>query len=428
MIGSLDRVLAVPPLPPIATREELIDTLFFAAEIEHAIMCQYLYAAFSIDRTSAALSPHDAELARSFAIELLKIARQEMAHLGMVTNLLIAVGAAPDFDRPNLPIQRDYYAIDLPLALLPFGDAFLALAAQLEEPYADPARAAAARAPAPCYASVAAIYDRIADGLEALAPTTPTLFIGGDDPQISNADFGAAPDQVWYDLTLLPVTDLKSALAAITLIRVQGEGSTVDDPSSHWAIVRRLKTAWDALAPAVRAAMLHPVPANPLTRQRGDVDPTARCVVLRDPRAVAVARLANRTYELLLLLLARLYGRCDATPEDREMYRKYAFFPLMTIVIRPVAEILVQLPAGDGVHAAAPTFELDGPIRTFPEREAFHLQLDERLTHLAEGYTAAAALADMPARLAFVAQNVTYVRDRIRAYIDQQRAAARGTS
>jgi hypothetical protein len=417
MTLSLSLVVARPPIPPIATREDLIDTLFLAAEIEHAIMCQYLYAAFSVDRTSPALSPAHAELSRTFVIEMLKIARQEMAHLSMVTNLLIAVGAAPDFDRPNMPIQRGYYSIDLRFALLPFGDEFLELAAELETPFVDPVRAG----PQPYYPSVAAIYDRIADGVIALgsagAPTAATLFLGGADPQISNADFGAGPNQVWYDVTLLPVTDLTSALAAITLIRVQGEGANADDPNSHYSIVCRMKQLWDALPDDARRVMVRPVPANPLAKQRGDVDPNATCVVLSDPRAVALANVANRTYELLLLLLARLYGRNDATAEDREMYRKYAFFPLMTIVIRPVAEIIDDLPAGDGRHCAACTFELDGPIRTFPDRRAFHIQLAERLGHLADEYARVAAMPEVSERLAFVAQNVAYVRDRIQAYI-----------
>ncbi|MBX3155773.1 MAG: hypothetical protein KF773_07230 [Deltaproteobacteria bacterium] len=428
MMLNVATVVARPPIPPIGTREELIDTLGLAAEIEHAIMCQYLYAAFSINRlgssaggssgpspgnrTSPELSPEEAEVGRTFAIELLKIARQEMEHLGIVTNLLISVGAPPDFDRPNLPLQRDYYAVDLPFRLLPFGDDFLTLSAQLE---ASTSSYDEHLAPRPYYPTVAAIYERLHAGFQAL--DGPTLFLGAKDPQISNADFGAAPNQVWYDLKLLPVTDLPSALAAIDLIRIQGEGATAEDPHSHWAIVRRLKGMWDALSPQARRALLWPVPANPVTQQRGDVDPTVPCVVLSDPRAVALSRLANRAYELILLLLARLYGRNDATAADRQMYLRYAFFPLMTVVTRPVGEILVQLPAGDGEHCAACTFELDGPIRTYPDRSSFHVQLGERLSHLATGFAAAAKLEDMPARLQFVATNVAYIRDRVLGYL-----------
>jgi hypothetical protein len=415
--SAIATILERPPIPPIATREDLIDALGLAAEIEHAIMCQYLYAAFSIDRESAALSPEHAELARTFVMQNLRIARQEMEHLGLVTNLLIAVGAAPDFDRPNLPIQSDYYAMDLPMRLLPFGEEFLALAARLEEPCKEPEP----HEPLPYFPSVAAIYDRIRDGLHALGdpdtPTAATLYLGANDPQISNADFGAGPTQVWYDIELLPVTDQKSALAAIDLIRIQGEGASARDPDSHYALVCAMKRSWDALPPDVRVALVKPVPANPQTFARGDVDRSVACAVLLDPRALALARLANRAYELLLLLLSRLYGANDATAADRDMYRKYAFFPLMTLVVRPVGEILTELPAGDGEHCAVPTFELDGPIRTFPDRATFHVQLGERLSHLAAGFAAVSLMDGVPERMKFVAKNVAYVRDRVLAYI-----------
>lgn len=416
--AQLAAVLARPPIPPIQSREELIDTLGKAAQIEHAIMCQYLFAAMSVERTSPALGPEETELARTFTLQTLAIARQEMEHLGIVTNLLIAVGAPPNFDRPSLPLQPDYYALDLPLALLPFGADFLALAERLEAPDPEPPPHQAL----PYFRSVAAIYDRLRDGIERLGgpggPLEATLFLGAKDPQVSNADFGTTPTQVWYSLTLLPVTDLPSALAAIRLIRVQGEGATATDPDSHYAIVGRMKATWEALSPASRHALQKPVAANPMTRERGDVDPRVPCSVLRDPRAVALARLANRAYELLLLLLARLYGANDATAADRDMYRKYAFFPLMTIVVRPVGEILTELPAGDGAHCAICTFELDGPIRTYPDRVAFGIQLGERLAHLATGFAEVAAMPGVPARLAFVAKNVAYVRDRVLAYIN----------
>lgn len=411
---QLGGLLERPALPPIRTREALIDELGKAAELEHAILCQYLYAAFSIERTSPALSPADSELARTFMLQLLAIARQEMEHLGIVTNLLIAVGASPNFDRPNLPLQRDYFAVDLPLALMPFGDEFFKITAQLEAPCTDPS------APSPFITSVEAIYSRLREGLQFLGgpggPLEQTLFLGAKDPQVSNADFGATPTQIWYSLTLLPVVDLPSALQAIDLIVTQGEGSSAHDPDSHYALVRSMKVQWDALSPESRVAMKKPVPHNPLTRERGDVDPNATCTVLRDLRAVALARVANRAYELLLLLLARLYGVNDATAADRDMYRKYAFFPLMTIVVRPLAEILTDLPAGDGEHCATCTFELDGPIRTFPDRAAFQVQLVERLSHLAAELAAITQMPGVSPRLGFVAKNMAYVRDRVIAF------------
>ena len=416
-LAALRAVAPPRPIPPIETREDLIDALGRAAEIEHAIMCQYLYAAFSLDRTSPALSPEDTETARGFAIDTLRIARQEMEHLGLVANLLIAIGASPNFDRPNLPLPPFYYQLDLPLALLPFGEEFLALAEQLEEPCAEPEP----HPPMPYYTSVAAIYERIRDGFVKLgapgAPTAATLFLGAGDPQVSNADFGAEPAQVWYDIRLIEVTDLASALAAIDLIRVQGEGATATDPNSHYAIVGRMQAQWRQLPPETRTAMIRPFPRHPLTQQRGDVHREVALTVLSHGGATELARAGNRVYELILLLLARQYGASDASDADRTMYRDLAFFPLMTCVVRPLGEILTELPAGDGRHCAVFTFELDGPIRTYPDRDTFHVQLGERLDHLSAALAELAGAPDVPPRLGFVAKNVAYIRARVLAYI-----------
>lgn len=406
----LATVVAKPPIPPITSREELIDALGKAAEIEHALMCMYLYAAFSLDRTAPGLSPADQEHVRAFAATTLLIARQEMEHLGIVSNLLIGVGATPNFDRPNLPLQANYYQVELPLQLLPFGEKFLVLAEQLEEPCQDHPHE-----PLPYFPSVAAIYDRIRDGVARLGEA-PGFFLGAGDPQLSNASFGVPPAQLWYDVALLPVTDRATALAAVDLIRIQGEGATFSDPHSHYSRFKAMHAIWDALPEATRALMVRPAPANPLTVERGDVNPRVTCTVLTDPRAVALARLENRCYELILLLLSRLYGATDASDADRAMYQEQVFFPLMTMVIRPVSEILVELPAGDGRHSAVPTFELDGPIRTYLDRTTFNVQLAERLTHLAAGFAEVAALPDVPARMQYVAKNVAYTRDRILAY------------
>lgn len=428
-LAGIAALHAPPPIAPIRTREDLIDALGRAAELEHAIMAQYLYAAFSLDVTAPGLSPADSETVRGFVMSCLHIARQEMEHLGLVSNLLVAIGAPPNLDRPNLPLPPRFYQVELPLALTPFGDAFLALAEQLEAPCDEPSD----HPLGPYYASIAEVYERLRAGFVTLgspdAPTATTLFLGAEAQQLDNAAFGASPGQIWYGITLIRVKDLASALAAIDLIRVQGEGATptvlatpvmlgvAADTTSHYARVREMRQAWDALSPAARAAALRPVPANPQSYPHGDVDPAAEVCLFTDPRAVALASLGNRAYELMLLLLTRQYGASDATANDLAMYQGIAFFPLMTMVVRPVGEMLVQLPVGDGRHAAAFPFELDGPIRAYRDRVSFHQQLVERFEHLTAGFAALAATPDVPARMAFVAKNVAYLTERVRAYV-----------
>jgi hypothetical protein len=82
---------------------ELLRLLNVAAEIEHGLMVQYLYCAFSIKPRYPALAGYGAPSAN----DILGIAVQEMQHLGKVNNLLGALGAAPVLIREDFPYEPD---------------------------------------------------------------------------------------------------------------------------------------------------------------------------------------------------------------------------------------------------------------------------------------------------------------------------------
>src|SRR5690349_11402108 len=67
-------------------------------------MCQYLFAAYSF-KQSAGEGLTDEQLNRAFGWErmILLVARQEMEHLGLVTNLVSAAGGAPTLAHPRFP-------------------------------------------------------------------------------------------------------------------------------------------------------------------------------------------------------------------------------------------------------------------------------------------------------------------------------------
>ncbi len=84
---------------------ELIRLLREAAEIEHDLMIQYLFAAFS-------LKPAYEDLA-GFAMaephSLLGVAIQEMQHLAGVNHLLRELGHRPVLERADFPFENDLY-------------------------------------------------------------------------------------------------------------------------------------------------------------------------------------------------------------------------------------------------------------------------------------------------------------------------------
>ena len=96
-------------------REALIYTLGKAAELEHLIMLQYLFAAFSLkQKVDEGLTPETLAAVDRWRKTLLSIGEQEMLHLALVQNLLTAVGAAPRFARPNFPMPAYSYPAGRP--------------------------------------------------------------------------------------------------------------------------------------------------------------------------------------------------------------------------------------------------------------------------------------------------------------------------
>ena len=140
--GRLAQVIATrggeaPPEAPfvIEHREALIYMLCEAAELEHGIMCQYLFAAFSLKQSmDEGLSDDELAAVTRWRKLVSQVATEEMLHLALVHNLLSAIGAAPHFARPNLPAPAHHYPAGVHLALVPFGEPALRHFIFLERP------------------------------------------------------------------------------------------------------------------------------------------------------------------------------------------------------------------------------------------------------------------------------------------------------
>lgn len=90
-----------------------------AAEVEHALMVQYLYAAYSLKSADDVEDPARksalGERPPSWPHALLGIAREEMGHLMTVQNLLLLLGLAPNLEREDFPPRKDLYPFSLHL-------------------------------------------------------------------------------------------------------------------------------------------------------------------------------------------------------------------------------------------------------------------------------------------------------------------------
>ncbi len=399
--GRLAQVIATrgglaPPEAPfvIEHREALIYMLCEAAELEHGIMCQYLFAAFTLKQNEdEGLTAAELAAARRWRKVISHVATQEMLHLALVENLLSAIGAAPHLSRPNFPHPASHYPAGVHLALLPFGEQALRHFMFLERPEgmdlhdADGLAAFGRAVPhmlasdivprGQDFATVGHMYRSIEAGFRHLCEKYGErwLFVGPPRAQATQEHFG------WPEL--VPVTDLASAQRAIDEILEQGEG-----PRGHWEtahfgqfveILDEFEQAREANRGLMPARPVLPVNVRPCER---DVE----VPLVSDPVTAKVMDLFNVAYEILLQILERFFAHTDETDAQLKVLAD-ATVGLMLRVIKPLGGLITTLPAGPGYPGAnaGPSFELFYESDyLLPHRDAAWALLTERLDVAAE--------------------------------------------
>jgi len=373
----------------IEHREALVYMLCEAAELEHAIMCQYLFAAFSLKQTTdEGLTEAELEAVTRWRRQVSHVATQEMLHLALVQNMLSAIGAAPHFARPNLPAPASHYPAGVQLALLPFGEQALRHFMFLERPegmdLADADGLAAAGRAQPAlserdivprgqdFATVGHLYRSIEAGFARLADKHGEgwLFVGPPRAQATAAHFR------WPEL--IAVTDLASAQRAVEEILEQGEGARGDWRDAHFGQFVTILDEYQQLREANPAFdPVRPVIAANVRQPERDV----HVPLITDPLTARVTDLFNVTYEILLQIFERYFAHTQETDEQLQALAN-ATVTLMVRVIKPLGDLITTLPAGPGHHgkAAGPSFELFYESDyLMPHRQAAWALLVERL-------------------------------------------------
>ena len=114
-------MLATLPLAPeeFDWRDYAAMLLHVAAEIEHALMVEYLFAAYSLGGPDVP-EPLRAKV-REWQEVILGIAKEEMGHLVTVQNVLTAIGAPLNLDREDYPFGSPFYPFRFSLEPLSLG-------------------------------------------------------------------------------------------------------------------------------------------------------------------------------------------------------------------------------------------------------------------------------------------------------------------
>jgi hypothetical protein len=418
-----------PPLS-VESREQLVYLLTQACELEQGVLCEYLFALYSLRR-----DPHDglssqqlAQVAR-WGRTLAEVAVQEMLHLALATNLLTAVGGVPHLHRPNFPIRCQWYPPDVRLALAPFGEAALRHFMYLERPDSidlEDAEAFAAicecrpltatpttlMAAPQTYHTVGHLYRSIEHGFARLVDRygETDVFIGPPHAQARREVFG------WPEL--VPVTDLASARAAIELIVEQGEGAGGDWREAHFG---RFSTILEEFLAATRADPdFSPArPARPAYVRRPPDQPEA--TMISDPLTAQVAELFDAAHQTMLQVLCRCFIHSDETDEEVTTLVNAAV-RLMAGVLRPLGSVLTTLPLGPdhpGELAGPAFYMVHSSQFVLPYREAAWKVMVQRLGEMAD---ACARLGPEPGlgRVAKLEPNVRAIAAGLRAHLDER--------
>jgi len=415
----------------LKSREEILHALYEAAELEHNLMCTYLYAAFSLkDSEAEGLRAEEVEAVRRWRMELIKVSVEEMGHLTAVWNITSALGGTPRFGRGNFPLEPGNLPASVTVRLSPFNQATLQHFIFLERPNGSTepdgqgfaythayGRGNAQARITPMginYATVGDFYAELSTGLRSLVEreTEDNAFDGDPALQLSPTEVALPAAK--------RVICLKTAIAAFEAIVVQGEGAPQDSTDSHYQRFSRIRDDFERLLGAnPQFVPAFPAANNPVLRE--PPRPEGR-VWIENPEAIAVVDLANGAYGLMIRLLAYAYAVRGPQPE-KSLAVDLAVGLMRAIT--PLAEKAARLPAGPsnpGCNAGMSFIALRDAAPLAPGRAARRLFLErlECFTHAAQELRP----ADDP-RVRAAAAQLTYLYARaVRGFDMNQKLAA----
>jgi hypothetical protein len=404
--------------PPLDPRDEAIFLLRTAAEVEHALLVQYLYAAFSLKQQGDGLTAErqaliDGQPAKpGWRDTLLFIAEEEMGHLMTVQNLLLLIGGPLNFEREHFPFLSEFYPFHFRLEPLTKESlAKYVLAEKPEGALPDHGlqkelmrRAGIDNQDMPVnrvgalYASLYCIFSTGGEPAEPSWFDCGLLTLGDDLPgcvrpppppkHLKDEDFvdvrllpsqeglerlGARGGASSFPHILVPkVRNRQEARGAIQAVAEQGEGAGVGAQShfSRFLDIYKAFPETDARRGQVAWTATRAVPTNPNTFRCPPPEVADGTIVHQASHDLA--RLFNLRYRMLLSSLShalQLDRVCAPEPVARAQFLADAALKQMTYV-REIADQLTGMPqwSENAPARAAPPFELPYTV-DLPARE-----------------------------------------------------------
>ena len=392
------------------------------AEIEHALMVQYLYAAYSLGGPQVPQA-HRAAV-RGWQEIILGIAKEEMGHLISVQNALRLVGSPLNLGREDYPWDVPFYPFPFTLEPLTLDSLAKYVYAESPEdwtgPLADEVRERV-HAQVDDPHRVGELFALLISLLEDPDYVPDAAFQANTYPfQASWDEWGrgyaggargnatGANPKPTPDVLVVPLASRDDAVNAMTQIAQQGEAPVSADPDapSHFARFLKIYVEMKACAGQGWSAS-RPVAVNPYVSLDPGMDPAEGLAeaettsAITHPESRLWATLHNLRYRMLLTYLTHSFTLAGG------LAAAGVFTPRGAIVnatfgemynLRAISEILMQLPLGSraGVCAGPPfqmPYTLDSPLG---EANRWRLHLD--LLDAADRLVAALLVASPPER------------------------------
>jgi hypothetical protein len=396
-----------PPgsLPPeFSWHDYAIFLLSMAAEIEHSLMVQYLYAAWSLG------GPQVPPQSRNDVLEwqriILGIAKEEMGHLVTVQNVLKLIGGPLHLDREDYPWISGFYPYAFTLE--PLSTRSLAKYVVAESPdvwpsdvpeaerktIQDLAREDAQQE----VARVGALYQSMIEILSDPVKIPDNLFHAESYPFQSSWDewgrgyaAGArgSTAQTAPDVLVLRAASRTDAVSALRAVAEQGEAVKLIVANSQESHFSRFLAVYRAVSKVTGFSPALPLPHDPRVQGLGSTDEGA---VIKHPEARLWGGLFNLRYRMLLAYLAHAFRLSDnpaqnATPGRRGQVVNRIFGEMYNL--KAITGLLVQLPLDNDLsQRAGPPFQMPYTLN-FPSSEPDFWRLHRDLLEAAAAQIAA---------------------------------------
>jgi hypothetical protein len=386
-------VAALPPKPAGVTwRDYLILLLHIAAELEHSLMVEYLYAAYSLGGDDAR---DEERKVREWRDAILTVAREEMGHLLTVQNCLCFVGGPISFEREDYPWDTPYYPFQFRLEPLTLQSLARYVFAEMPERYARPEKALTKEEARERRIAREAI--RILGG-KAGRPVSEVydaiIGIISDPAKIPDSDFNPAtygiqasfddwgrgyrpgpfpPHAIVTDApprgerkTRVIIAQMGTRTEAIEALRdVAGQGEAPEHrphdrtEPSHFARFAKIFEELQRIQKRRKGwSPSRPLPANPVVARPGEVIRGTTAISAEPSRTWA--ELFNLRYRMLLCYLTHTFElrRGGGSSDDLRAAVISRIFGEM-YNLKAIAGVLVRLPLGDpkDPRRAGPTFQ-----------------------------------------------------------------------